>query len=370
MEQPIESPQNTSVKTNQSNVKTRNMLLVIAILSILLYAGRNLFIPLSFSVLIAFVLYPVCRWLETKGMKSVFAIGLAMLLLVVIFSSIISLLVWQISSLSSDWPMLQQKISETLTNLSEYLYSHFNITIADQEIWWKKLTSDSSSQVLPFIQTTLGSVSVFLVFLVLIPIMSALMLFQRSQLFEVLHHFTPKIPIATLKDVLHDTVTTYYNFIKGMLLVYFTVGILNSIGLLIIGVPHAFLFGFIAAILTFIPYVGIIIGAIPPMLVSWVTFDSMWYPVSVVLVFTVVQYLEANVIFPWAVSSKLNINTLATIIAIIAGGIIWGSAGMILFVPFLGILKVLADKTQGLEYLRLMLGTKEIHQSKKATKQD
>ena len=72
------------------------------------------------------------------------------------------------------------------------------------------------------------------------------------------------------------------------------------------------------------------VASLLPITVSWITFNSIWYPLGVIAIFAVVQYLEANVIFPWAVSQKLNLNTLFTIIAVIAGGIIWGAAGMIL----------------------------------------
>jgi predicted PurR-regulated permease PerM len=82
----------------------------------------------------------------------------------------------------------------------------------------------------------------------------------------------------------------------------------------------------------------------------------VWYPLGVVGIFNFVQYLEANVIFPVAVSFRLQVNTLFMILAIITGGIIWGAAGMILFVPFLGILKLIADKTEGMETVALLLG--------------
>jgi len=69
-----------------------------------------------------------------------------------------------------------------------------------------------------------------------------------------------------------------------------------------------------------------------------------------------VQFLEANIIFPFAVSSRLNVNTLVVLVVILAGGIIWGAAGMILFIPFLGIAKLIADRTAGLEALSILLG--------------
>ena len=77
-----------------------------------------------------------------------------------------------------------------------------------------------------------------------------------------------------------------------------------------------------------------------------------------IALYTFVQYLEANIIFPMAISNRLNINTLATIIMIILGGIIWGAAGMILFVPFIAIVKLIADNTEELKNLSVLLGTK------------
>jgi predicted PurR-regulated permease PerM len=86
------------------------------------------------------------------------------------------------------------------------------------------------------------------------------------------------------------------------------------------------------------------------------TYDSVWYPLGVVAVFAFVQYLEANLIFPMAVSSRLSINTLVTIVMILAGGLLWGAAGMILFIPYTAILKLVADRTEKLKTLSILLG--------------
>src|SRR5688572_27096042 len=142
-----------------------------------------------------------------------------------------------------------------------------------------------------------------------------------------------------------------------MAMVYLIVGALNSIGLLLLGVPHAILFGFIASILTFIPYVGIIAGSLLPMAMAWITYDSVWYPLGVVGIFAFVQYLEANVIFPIAVSNRLHVNTFIMLIAIFAGGLLWGVAGMILFVPFVGIAKLVADHNPSWKTISMILGS-------------
>lgn len=348
-----------TIPNNQpGQIKYLQTTTLVLVICMLLYFGRSLFIPLSFSLLIACVLYPICAWLEKKGMNRTFAIGVAMLLLLALGAAIVTLLLFQISSFFTDWPALQLKLQESISSISDYLNHRLGISFEQQTEWLKNMRNDSGTKFLPVLQTTLGSLSVFVVMLILIPILAALILYQRTSLFQALLLVIKNYSSGELKNILHETITTYYNFIKGMLLVYLAVGVLNSIGLLILGIPHAILFGFIAAVLTFIPYIGIMIGALLPMAVSWMTFNSIYYPLGVVIIFTIVQYLEANIIFPWAVSNKLNVNTLSTIIAILAGGIIWGTAGMILFVPFLGILKVLSDKTKGMEAISALLSNK------------
>ena len=86
-----------------------------------------------------------------------------------------------------------------------------------------------------------------------------------------------------------------------------------------------------------------------------ITTGSIWIPLGIVAVFVFVQYLEANVIFPKVVGAQLNINTWATLVSIIAGGIIWGVSGMILFIPFVAILKIIADNVEGWNPLKILL---------------
>jgi predicted PurR-regulated permease PerM len=196
-----------------------------------------------------------------------------------------------------------------------------------------------------------------LYYLLVIPIFSALILFYRQLLIRSLYKIFPSVKKEMIHEIIIETISEYYKFIKGMLMVYLIVGILNSIGLAIIGIPYPFLFGFTASILTFIPYVGIIVSSLLPITVAWITFNSIWYPLGVITIFTVVQVLEAYIIFPYAVGSRLKINTLAILIMIIAGGIIWGASGMILFIPFISIIKLIADRTESLKTLSVLLST-------------
>lgn len=326
------------------------------LISILLYFGRTLFIPLSFSLLLSFMLYPVCKWMEQKGLSQSSAISIALLIVSLLIILLLYLLFIQTSSFLKEWEPFKIKLLEAVNQLSAFLTEQFGLSSEKQLDFIKNAINDSGSQTLLFIRKVAYSFSETLFFLLIIPVFSALILYHREILANALYTIFPADKKTIIHEILIETIHAYYNFIKGMLLVYLIVGILNSIGLLIIGVPHPFLFGFMASILTFIPYVGIIISSLLPIAVSWITFNSVWYPLGVILVFSIVQLLEAYIIFPFAVSNRLKINTLAIIIMILIGGILWGAAGMILFVPFISIVKLIADRTDSLKIISILLG--------------
>lgn len=326
------------------------------LISVLLYFGKTLFIPLSFALLISFILYPVCKFLEKKGINKSVSILLSIIGMLILISFIAYLFILQIIAFSNEWQFFKIKLTETAIQLSNYLSESFNLSSENQIVFIKNLINNSGTQAISFIQNTLYSISESVFYLIIIPVYSVLILFHRQLLVHLLYQIFPSEKKESIREILIGTIQAYYNFIKGMLMVYLIVGILNSIGLAIIGVPHPILFGFTASILTFIPYVGILISSLLPIIISWITFNSIWYPISVILVFGIVQILEAYIIFPFAVGNRLKINTLAILIVIIIGGIIWGTAGMILFIPFLSITKLIAERTKGLETLTILLG--------------
>jgi len=332
------------------------ILLFTVLISIILYFGQTLFIPLSFSMLISFVLYPFCKWMEKKGVHKFVSISLAISTLFLLFGAVTYLLFIQIEGFLKQWHAFRDKFAASLVQLNALLEDRYGIMNNTLSELPKKLLNNSDMFGFDSIINTAYSISMTFFFLIIIPVFASLILYYREMLTNALYKFFPPKNKKSIHEILLETITTYYNFVKGMLLVYLIVGVLNSIGLAIIGIPHPVAFGFIASILTFVPYIGIIISSLLPIAISWITYDSMWYPIGVILVFTVVQLLEANIIFPLVVGKRLKINPLAIIVVIIAGGILWGAAGLILFIPFISIIKLIADRTESLKALSLLLG--------------
>lgn len=324
--------------------------------SVVLYFGRDIFIPLSYALLISFVMYPVCRWLETKGVGRLTAIIISIALLILIGVLLFVLLIHQFISFMNEWPSLHDRINQSLADLSEFLINVLGISRERQASFLTQLSAESRSNLFQALKSTISASAFSTVLLILIPVYVVLIMYYRTYWMKVVVRLFPRERPEALKEVMSLAIGTYYNFVKGMGIVYIIVGILNSIGLMALGIPHAILFGFIASILTVVPYVGIIIGSLLPITMAWITYDSIWYPLGIVAIFSFVQYLEANVIFPFAVGRRLNVNMLVMLIVIFAGGILWGVSGMILFVPFVGIVKLLADHNPKWKTLSMILG--------------
>lgn len=325
---------------------------------LILYFGKSLFIPLSFALLISFILYPVCTWLERRRFSKVISIFLSLTLFTLFFALLLALLIYQFNEFMQKWLVISVKVDALIVSIDQWIaQSNFSNFIDAEKGFFDSLVQYLVNYLLPVLPGSIYQSAISLVLLVIIPVLSALILYYRELLTEFIYRIFPSSASGKIRNILPNVIVTYYNFVKGMLLVYLIVGILNSIGLALLGVPNPIFFGFIASVLTFIPYVGISIGAILPMTVSWLMYDSIYYPIGVVVVFGIVQILEANVIFPLAVSNSLKVNALITLIVIIGGGILWGAMGMILFIPFIAIFKLIADQVEELSPVAVLLGT-------------
>jgi predicted PurR-regulated permease PerM len=321
-----------------------------------MYFGRSVLVPLAFAVLIAFVIYPICSRLEQRGMGRMTSILIGEVVVFAVVGLILALLIWQFSAFLQEWPAISKKLREAVSDINQLVVDRYGIPVEVQLDYVQGLLLDNTNRLFTVARNMLFVSATGVVMLVLIPFYTALILYYRRLWVKAIVQMTGKKNENRVVRLVKGSIKKYFDFVKGMLIVYLVVGILNSIGLALLGVPHPVLFGIIASVLTFIPYIGIIVGSILPMAISWVTFNSIWYPIGVALIFMFVQYLEGNFIFPLAVSVRMRVNTLVSIVAIFTGAVIWGAAGMILFVPFLGILKLVAKEMEGWEPLATALG--------------
>lgn len=311
---------------------------------LLLYLGKDLFIPMAFALLCALSAYPLAHYLEKKGWSRSMAILPPLLLIVLLFGAFATLFGWLINDIIEKIVTLWPQIVMALDKLSLNIESATGISVQQQlEFLAGQIThlKDNAGSALAF---SLQQTASLLVYVILIPVLIYLFLYHRSRLLAFLltqlpETWRPAVPLA-----LRNAVFTFFRYLQGILIVYTIVGILNSAGLALLHIPNALGFGLLAALLTAVPFVGIILGSIPPLVLALTLHDSIWYPLGVVAIFSLVQYLEANLIFPLAVGNRLQMNALSVMVVMLGGGLIWGMAGLILFLPALAIFRVLGTE--------------------------
>jgi putative heme transporter len=324
-------------------------LIVLALVITALILTKDIVMPIAFAALFSVVLLPLVKRFERK-LGRILSISLVLLISFLIMTLISWFVVAQLSSLASSLPDLEDKFYGFINKISDSANELLKIDTREQT----QILQDGLKNLSTYVGTALLSTSYFAYLFIQIPIYIFLFLLYRERFKDFLLALRPGSDLKW-KDEIQGVVRGY---ISGLTLVVIIAGILNSIGLLVLGIEHAIFFGFLSGTLTMIPYVGITIGATLPMLVALVTKDSAWYAVGVIIVHGVVQFLEGNFITPKITGSKISINALAAIVALLVGGKIWGIAGMILAVPAVGILKILVSYSSSLKPFVILLEDK------------
>jgi predicted PurR-regulated permease PerM len=324
-------------------------LTTIVLAGVILWFGKPLLVPLAFALLTAMVLYPVSLWLEKKGLNRSLSVGIPILGLCALFAGLLTILFYQVLILSQEWAMAQAQLEVIIDRVHETIEKALGWSAERQDTWLREAISRFSTNAVGIIRGGMGTLAHGLVDLIIIPIYVALILRFRGKLMAFLTAVVPGDFRSNLPKAVAETLRAFSRFIRGMALVYLMVGVLNSIGLWLLGVENALLYGMVTAVMTIIPYFGILISGLLPITISWLHTGSLAQPIGIIAVFTVVQYVEAYLIYPWIVGRQVNLNTLAALIAIFLGALFWGVSGMILFVPFFAVFRIFASHYPGLK---------------------
>jgi predicted PurR-regulated permease PerM len=205
---------------------------------------------------------------------------------------------------------------------------------------------------------------------ILVPLYCFFMLYYRDFFREFFFKAFASTPQRKVNEVLNKIYEVVQSYLVGLITVMGIVAILNTGGLMLMGIEYAWFFGSLASLLMLLPYIGIAIGSILPALFTLAVKDNAWYAVGVIAWFQVVQFLEGNIITPNIVGSKVSINPLMAIVGILIGGMLFGLAGLILALPFIATLKVIFDAIPSMEAFGFLIGEPEKEHLKRNSTQE
>lgn len=347
--------------TNKKDHITMDLLAFILIVFIA-YMLQDFLIPLLFAIILSILIYPIVHYFESRLLLNrVVSISIAIIIFSTLVFALFVLIGFQFEEIvgKSDqyYAQIEQKLSPLLTQTeNSFGISRKNFIISNgQEI--KEIAKQNSSSIMSFITTSGSVVGDF----ILSPLYMFLFLLYRNFLVSCMYKITAGVTSKIkMRFILRELYKVQQNYMSGLIMVMILVGILNSIGLLILGIEHAIFFGFLAALLLLIPYIGIIIGSLLPALIALATKDSYWYTIGVIALFGFIQFLEGNFITPKITGSKLSLNAFVSILSIVLFSMLWGIPGMILALPITASLKVIFDNSEKMRPIGILLGeTKE-----------
>lgn len=330
-------------------------LICISSIMVILYVGQAFFIPIAFGVLLAFMLKPMRDRFEKFISNRVVAILLCYLTVLIGIGVIVSFFAFQIAEVVAS----ADNIVASLGASGDVIIQWFGNRLG----WTEMETSDFITENLnslfeaPLGLLTTGiSTSGLLLTNFTLVIIYAFFFLLYSTAFKrfALGQFTSETQLEGMQT-LREVQAVASSYLGGMLTVMLVLGVLNSLGLYLIGIRYALLWGFLGGLLAVIPYIGTLMGGLLPVLYAVATTGTVWQPVAIIILYSVVQTIEGHLITPKVVGRSVKINALAAVIALIFGVFFWGFAGLILAIPVLAMLRIVMEHVPALKPVALLL---------------
>ncbi len=332
-------------------------LIIIIGLGYLFTAGGAIICPLLIAMLFAILLRPIVAFLQQKlRFPNAVACITTVLLFTMLFVGILYFISTQIASMTDDWQKIKDNVSLHYRNIQEYVHDHFNISKQEQDKFVKETTNGSQAGGKKILGATLLSFTDTLFRMMLVPIYMFLILLYRTHFVTFLCKLFPERQHPTLKDVVSTVKVSVQSYILGLITEMVIVSSLTTIGFWIIGVKYAILLGVITGLLNLIPYIGIFIAGVLSIIASLTGSSDLSIITGIIVVNLIVQFIDNNFLVPMIVSSKVEINALATIVGVIVAGTLAGVAGMFLAIPMMAIAKVIFDRVESLKPWGYFLG--------------
>lgn len=326
------------------------------VIVLIMHITQGIVVPLIFALIIAIVLHPVVNFFVKIKVNRLVAIIITLILTIAAIGGFGTLLFSQAAMFSESWPAFVVKFTEIFNESVTWASGYFDISPHKIEAWITKTKAEMFNTSGSAIKQTISSVGSGMMTMFIIPVYIFLLLYYKPFLIEFFNKLFSEKNQGAVGKVINQIKTLIQRYLVGLVLEVIIIAILNSVGLLILGIDYAILLGILGALLNLIPYIGGLVAVALPMMIAIVTKSSPMTALYVLAVYYFIQLIDNNFIVPKIVASKVKINALVSIIAIIAFGLLWGISGMFLSIPLIAILKVILDHFESSKPWGFLLG--------------
>jgi predicted PurR-regulated permease PerM len=342
-------------------------LFFVILVTAILYFGKTFLIPLTLASLLAMLMAPVCRKLDKIGFPRPLSAACCILILVSVLAGIVLLVRAQIVTFTKDISLVEKKAHEVAETAKDFIEKQFGVSEEKQTAAIKKQSKSAGNSAPTMIKKILSGVSTTIATIVLTMVFTFLFLFGKEKYEEFFIRLFRNQDSEKVKAIVDKVTTVGQKYLTGRAMSVTIIAVLYSIGLSIVGIKSAIILACLAALMTVIPFVGTALGGIFPVLMALVTEDSLQPALLVVVVIFSIQTMDNYFIEPNVVGGEVNLSALFSILSVLTGGVLWGPAGMILFLPMLGIVKIVCDNIPVLQPIGFLIGDQREHKESRVT---
>ncbi|HEC17826.1 MAG TPA: AI-2E family transporter [Gammaproteobacteria bacterium] len=317
---------------------------------VLVYLLAPVLTPFLAGALLAYLGDPLVDRMEDRGLPRTLAVVVIFLLLFLLLAGLILLLV----------PALQQQLVSLVRALPRYLdwmqanlapWLHQTFGIDPAALDWSALKSalqknwsqvgGAAGGIVHWLSSSGMALMALLANLVLIPVVTFYLLRDWDHLVARVRELLPRKWEPTVVQLAREADTVLGAFLRGQLLVMLALATIYSLGLWWVGLELALIIGVVAGLVSFVPYLGFIIGIVLAGIAAYMQFHEAYYLLLVAAVFGVGQALEGMLLTPLLVGDKIGLHPVAVIFAVMAGGQLFGFVGVMLALPAAAVIMVL-----------------------------
>jgi len=381
---PSATPPSREMEVLSRGISLTTMIVIVAVATIL-HLGQEVFLPLAMAVLLTFALTPVVSFLRSKGLPHIVSVLATVFVAFIVIGLFLLLSGLQIGVLVRELPSFQVNILQKLDSFKESgngtglvsqlteVFTSINAEISNaatqfdgsglatatpnlpmpvEVIERRNVVQVLYALVVPLIRpiATTGLVVVVIIF----------MLLEREEIRDRFIRLLGARDLHRTTQVLEEAGGRVGTYLLIQLVVNTIYAILIGIGLWLIGVPNALLWGLLTLVFRFVPFIGSFLAAVFPLFLAFAVSPGWSAVLWTAALFLVVELITSNVIEPWLYGSRTGVSPLAIIICAIFWTYIWGPLGLVLSTPLTVCLVVLGRHLPQFELFDILFGDKPV----------
>jgi predicted PurR-regulated permease PerM len=317
-----------------------------------LYFTKKLLIPLSIGAVLATLFLPFSKWMEVKKLPRALAVLICLTVLILAIAIIVTMLGWQIAELANDVAQLKVRAIDILAHVQQFIFNHFSVSLEEQS----QILKDQQNAITGVITSLAGSLGKEFTNFILTLVYFFLLLYYRNHIKKFILQLSPPHQRAETEKVIYSATHVSQQYLLGLSKMIFCLWIMYAIGFSLLGIKNALFFAILCGLLEIVPFIGNITGTTVTVLVAAVDGSELSILVGIVITYGIVQLIQGWLLEPLILGPQVKINPLFTIIALVAGELLWGIPGIVLAIPLTAILKIVCDHIDSLKPYGFLIG--------------